>query len=451
MACVTPNELFNIALRDDAILSKEYNVFNRDTQIEFKCGCGEKGSKTQRRLMETGVFCRKCTMKRTLEKVKITRDSKRSVEETLSREHAESILKSEEDEESALQEWRNSLINSINIRDNVWYCHPIQTHYSSNSTGMIRSIHRKTLLRNGKHKNRTTITINAKKYQAHRFIMECLYNISIPLDYDIDHIDQDPGNNFFSNLQILTRKEHCAKTASDNPGRGIKATQFSCTPVNYIEYDTEGTIIKTSFYKSINDACRVLKITSKPIRRSLDGKRDKFGNQWVYQEKNCVVIEGEEWKEDPLRPKLFVSNKGRVENKQILNSFKTFGSVGEYFTIQYKGRQLRVHDLVGRVFLGEPPTKDHTIDHKDRNGKNNNVDNLQWATKQEQARNRSSVRKIEVFDLISLKTVAEFNCQKDCCEYFKCHASQLSAILNKRHGRVRLNSENPTLSARWQL
>ena len=385
MSHVTPEDLNNIVIRDCAKLLKEYITFNRDTQIEFICRCGEKGSKSLRRLMGSGVFCRKCTIKRNIEKGNVTRESKLSDKDKLARVQEGENLKTEERKEFELQKWRDSLISTTVIEDNVWYDHPIQKEYSSNTFGMIKSLHRITLLRDGTINGRSIVTIKKVKYQTHRFIMECLYNLEIPLEYDIDHIDQNPGNNLFSNLQILTRKEHCAKTALDNPERGVKATKESSKSVKYIEFEKEGLIIRETNYESINKACRALKITSKPIRRSLNGKKDKFGNQWVYQEKECDLIEGEEWKEDPQRPKLFVSNKGRVENKLISNSFKTFGSNGEYYTICYKRAQLRVHDLVGRLFIGDPPTKQHTIDHLDKNGKNNNVENLRWATKQEQA------------------------------------------------------------------
>lgn len=46
------------------------------------------------------------------------------------------------------------------------------------------------------------------------------------------------------------------------------------------------------------------------------------------------------------------------------------------------------HDIVNTAFNGEPPEDGLTTDHKDINGFNNNPDNLQWATRSEQQRNR---------------------------------------------------------------
>jgi hypothetical protein len=57
-----------------------------------------------------------------------------------------------------------------------------------------------------------------------------------------------------------------------------------------------------------------------------------------------------------------------------------------------------VHGVVILAFTGPPPTDDHTADHINRDRGNNCVGNLRWATKSEQAINRTSTRPIEIYN-----------------------------------------------------
>jgi len=57
----------------------------------------------------------------------------------------------------------------------------------------------------------------------------------------------------------------------------------------------------------------------------------------------------------------------------------------------------RVHRIVAFAFLGEPPSKEHVVDHIDTNRCNNRPENLQWLTRLENTlKNPITVRKIEI-------------------------------------------------------
>jgi hypothetical protein len=60
----------------------------------------------------------------------------------------------------------------------------------------------------------------------------------------------------------------------------------------------------------------------------------------------------------------------------------TFGVLNKqkgYFDIS----GVAIHRIVAYAFLGEPPTKDHVVDHIDTNRKNNRPSNLRWITRLE--------------------------------------------------------------------
>jgi len=95
-----------------------------------------------------------------------------------------------------------------------------------------------------------------------------------------------------------------------------------------------------------------------------------------------------------------ISNFGRFRSTRGVVSTPLPAENG-YSGVKIMGRDLMVHGLVCRAFLGPPPPppvstdmegegegEDYTADHIDRDPTNNHVSNLRWATKREQILNR---------------------------------------------------------------
>lgn len=58
---------------------------------------------------------------------------------------------------------------------------------------------------------------------------------------------------------------------------------------------------------------------------------------------------------------------------------------------------VRIHRIVATAFNGEPPTKEHVVDHIDTNKQNNRPDNLRWVTRLENILlNPITARRIEI-------------------------------------------------------
>lgn len=58
---------------------------------------------------------------------------------------------------------------------------------------------------------------------------------------------------------------------------------------------------------------------------------------------------------------------------------------------------VRIHRIVATAFHGEPPTKEHVVDHIDTNKQNNRPDNLRWVTRLENVLlNPITARRIEI-------------------------------------------------------
>ncbi len=70
-------------------------------------------------------------------------------------------------------------------------------------------------------------------------------------------------------------------------------------------------------------------------------------------------------------------------------------ATGDVF-VSHRGKDLRVHKLMAQAFFGPAPSPSHTVDHLAKYGgdivrerSDNRIENLRWASKQEQALNRN--------------------------------------------------------------
>jgi hypothetical protein len=165
----------------------------------------------------------------------------------------------------------------------------------------------------------------------------------------------------------------------------------------------------------------------------------------------CCKVNKEIWRQfDPMNyPNYDVSNMGRVRcwikpNNGALSNTRgarwrrknTKNFYGRYNEPTYGSRnkdngymfvmgKFMVHRLVGLAFIPNPENKP-TIDHCDRIRFNNRLDNLMWATSQEQSTNRSTEgrkisntkhsRKIWKVDPNSGKRLKLYASMKEACE-----------------------------------
>lgn len=102
------------------------------------------------------------------------------------------------------------------------------------------------------------------------------------------------------------------------------------------------------------------------------------------------MVEIEEWKHIDGYKIYEVSSFGRIRNKNSGRILKAANNGGYYFVglSNKKTNTYRVHILVAKAFIPNPENK-YTVNHKDKNGLNNNVNNLEWMTIPENNKHRS--------------------------------------------------------------
>jgi hypothetical protein len=278
--------------------------------------------------------------------------------------------------------------------------------------------------------------------------------------HDIHHNDGCHSNNNPENLQRMCKSCHSKETH--------KQTKFTRKSSGFkkrrkvISYE-DRNVYKS--FDSLTECATYFGIAIKTIKKSFNDNKPKlsrkYGKKYVFKEA-IDLIEGEIWKQIPNKISgdniCFASNKGRIKNgKGII----TDGNLRNgYYKIKLNNINTGVHFIVAFVFkydelvLKAQQSKDNfeeckdmslediifthnkpysvTVDHIiSTQTTNNNVDNLRWSNKIEQATNRICVNLIEQWSLDCKKLVNTYESIENASKSLNINSSSISACCNK--------------------
>ena len=234
---------------------------------------------------------------------------------------------------------------------------------------------------------------------AHRLVWEAFRGL-IADKFQVDHIDCNRSNNELSNLQLLSPAAHYQKTLLDNPDMFKRGAAHRAHPVTRIKLWPDKTFERIVF-ESVKEAANMTPGANRPnIQACIAGRRPfAAGYRWESARPEIVSEPGEYWA-SPLKPEwrgIEVSNFGRIKTRYG-NLFNGKPTANGYFFIGIGYKTYGVHQIICEVFHGSRPDPKATPDHIDRVPTNNRADNLKWATRFEQARNRSMSVAVEAFN-----------------------------------------------------
>lgn len=108
------------------------------------------------------------------------------------------------------------------------------------------------------------ININHRSYWAHR--LAWLYMTGHWPPAEIDHIDEDPSNNQWTNLRLATSGQNKGnKRAQANSGTGIRGVHFYKARNQWVPYvmGKNGKLKRLGYYDSLEEAVRVRRHAAK--------------------------------------------------------------------------------------------------------------------------------------------------------------------------------------------
>lgn len=289
----------------------------------------------------------------------------------------------------------------------IYFPHPKWGKYASNINGVVMRVDKNKIVPGHLHVSGYTIltfcdTSKPRGRQSvhlplHRFVCEC-FNKTIPDGHHVDHINGNKGDNRLANLQPVSPQHHARKTARDHPSRGSKIALARMIPI--LRIDSAGN---TKQYASLREGQEDTPGSCMPgisVASRSNNTISHAGYKWAQAQP--VKEEGEIWA-SPFLPKwrpLTVSTSGRV---QLPKGPMTKGHEDGrgYLRIGHKGQKVYVHTLVCATFLGQKPDAMSSVDHIDGCTRNNNLNNLRWASKTQQANNTKANRCIAGLDVAS--------------------------------------------------
>ncbi len=143
------------------------------------------------------------------------------------------------------------------------------------------------------------------------------------------------------------------------------------------------------------------KISNRALNKGILIERKKINNDTIYSIKETTPqkidyipnntrtikwtgnLENEEWVDVYNNDKFEVSNQGRVRNKKTLQLHKISESGKGYKKVSIDNQNYLLHRLVLASFNPIEKWELYDVDHKDGNRSNNKLENLQWATQEE--------------------------------------------------------------------
>jgi len=281
--------------------------------------------------------------------------------------------------------WKQLVIDNINY------------DYEVSNLGNIRSFSRKKILKGSLRNGYLGVSIsknNIKKtYDIHQLVILTFIGKK---EHDLIVVNHKNGiktDNRFENLEYCTRTMNTKHAIDNNLLPKITKKVNKLDPITF-------KILET--YNSMLEAGEANNIDARHISCVCKGKRKTTGGYaWEYvNDINILKIQEDSNHKQILNwENYLISKDGKVYSKRLEKYLEPKTLPNGYQSVKLCNNKIMrdyyIHVLVGEHYL-EMPKIDRkllVINHKDGNKKNNNLNNLEWATQTENMNHYQTVLK----------------------------------------------------------
>ena len=236
------------------------------------------------------------------------------------------------------------------------------------------------------------VNVQGKKHSVHRLVAKAFLTKPSNLHSTVEHIDANGSNNKMENLKWVTRSDLAAHMLGR--GNGRKKNSQNASKRILVREIGESKWIP---YSSLSELHRLRGWDRQKINQRLNGLSLDWNSKFEFklEQLESDLLDGELWKNlqiDGFETKWKISNNGRLRSSFDIISRGTKGR-GGYWTVNILRKNRYVHILVAESFLATRPSSLHTVNHIDEDKSNNCVSNLEWATRSEQMKKHSELKR----------------------------------------------------------